>query len=162
MTKDSRPARSVAAKTLAVGDRWMDDYLPYQLYRVTNRLNVRLQGRLKSIGINLSQWRVLSVLRSFGTLSISGIVEHTLMEQPTVSRVVVQLEQDAMVARQTSAGDSRMTDITLTAKGAEAFDSIRESAFRHEKMALDGLDPARLDALRETLRQIERNIELYD
>ena len=44
------------------GDGWMDDYLPYQLYRVTNRLNVRLQGRLKAIGINLSQWRVLSVL----------------------------------------------------------------------------------------------------
>ncbi|MGF7146598.1 DNA-binding MarR family transcriptional regulator [Sphingomonas zeicaulis] len=162
MAKDSRSARSVAGKTLADGDRWMDDYLPYQLYRVTNRLNVRLQGRLKSIGINLSQWRVLSVLRSYGTLSISGIVEHTLMEQPTVSRVVVQLEQDAMVARQTSAGDSRMTDITLTAKGAETFDSIRESAYRHEKMALDGLEPARLDALRETLRLIERNIELYD
>ena len=140
----------------------MDDYLPYQLYRVTNRLNVRLQGRLKAIGINLSQWRVLSVLRSYGTLSISGIVDYTLMEQPTVSRVVVQLEQDGMVSRRVSAEDSRMNDITLTAKGAEAFDTIRQSAFRHEKLALEGLDETTLRALRETLQRIERNIDLYE
>lgn len=140
----------------------MEDYLPYQLYRVTNRLNVRLQGRLKAIGINLSQWRVLSVLRSYGTLTISGIVEYTLMEQPTVSRVVVQLEQDNMVSRSVSAEDSRMSDITLTAKGAEAFDTIRESAYRHEKMALEGLDESVLRTLHETLRRIEGNIDLYE
>lgn len=144
------------------GDGWMDDYLPYRLYRVTNRLNVRLQGRLKAIGINLSQWRVLSVLRSYGTLSISGIVDYTLMEQPTVSRVVVQLEHDDMVSRCVSAGDSRMSDITLTAKGAEAFDAIRQSAYRHEKLALEGLDESTLRALRETLQRIERNIDLYE
>jgi MarR family transcriptional regulator, organic hydroperoxide resistance regulator len=164
MAKDTSPARpaTAAVDPLQDGDGWMDDYLPYQLYRVTNRLNLRLQGRLKAIGINLSQWRVLSVLRSFGTLSISGIVDHTLMEQPTVSRVVVQLEQDGLVGRRVSTGDSRMTDITLTAKGAETFDSIRESAYRHEKLALEGLDRARLTALREMLRHIEQNIDLYD
>lgn len=159
----STKAKSAAAKDdFDKGDRWMDGYLPYQLYRVTNRLNVRLQGRLKAIGINLSQWRVLSVLRSYGTLSISRIVEYTLMEQPTVSRVVVQLEQDDMVTRRVSAEDSRMSDITLTAKGAEAFDAIRESAYRHEKLALEGLDEALLLSLRETLQRIERNIDLYE
>jgi len=164
MPRESRSAQDAKGRSDAfdTGDGWMDAYLPYQLYRVTNRLNLRLQGRLKAIGINLSQWRVLSVLRSYGTLSISGIVEHTLMEQPTVSRVVVQLEQDGMVSRRVSAEDSRMTDITLTRKGAEAFDTIRESAYRHEKLALEGLDQASLDTLRETLRRIERNINLYD
>lgn len=163
MARETGSAAATARKAaFDKGDRWMDDYLPYQLYRVTNRLNVRLQGRLKAIGINLSQWRVLSVLRSYGTLSISGIVDHTLMEQPTVSRVVTQLEQDGMVDRRVSQGDSRMTDITLTAKGAEAFDIIRESAYRHEKLALEGLDPKSLDTLRETLTRIEQNIDLYD
>ncbi|SMF60937.1 MarR family winged helix-turn-helix transcriptional regulator [Allosphingosinicella indica] len=158
----TKRATTAAEGAFKKGDRWMDDYLPYQLYRVTNRLNVRLQGRLKAIGINLSQWRVLSVLRSYGTLSISGIVDYTLMEQPTVSRVVVQLEQDGMVTRRISADDSRMSDITLVAKGAEAFDAIRESAYRHEKMALEGLDAELLSSLRKTLQRIERNIDLYE
>lgn len=158
----TKKATTAADGAFEQGDRWMDGYLPYQLYRVTNRLNVRLQGRLKAIGINLSQWRVLSVLRSYGTLSISGIVDYTLMEQPTVSRVVVQLERDAMVSRRVSAEDSRMSDITLTAKGAEAFDAIRQSAYRHEKLALEGLDEELLLSLRETLQRIERNIDLYE
>ncbi|HEX7114900.1 MAG TPA: hypothetical protein VF193_07185, partial [Steroidobacter sp.] len=40
---------------------WLDDYVPYQLYRVTNKLNARLLKRLKRMRINTSQWRVLSV-----------------------------------------------------------------------------------------------------
>ncbi|XHS01150.1 hypothetical protein ACFB49_27520 [Sphingomonas sp. DBB INV C78] len=164
MSRKGKSAENAAGtpESYEKGDGWLDDYLPYQLYRATNRLNVRLQGRLRTIGINLSQWRVLSVLRSYGTLTIGRIVEATLMEQPTVSRVVVQLEQEGMVSRRVSEEDSRMVDITITAKGAEAFDSIRSSAYRHEKLALEGLDQKQLDALRETLLHIERNIDLYE
>ncbi|WP_165324318.1 MarR family winged helix-turn-helix transcriptional regulator [Rhizorhabdus phycosphaerae] len=157
--QESKPAGPV---DLEKGDRWLDDYLPYQLYRVTNRLNVRLQGRMRALGINLSQWRIMSVLHSSGTLSISGIVEQTLMEQPTVSRVVVQLEKDGMVERRVSAEDSRMIDITLTDKGAETFASIRHSAYAHERIALEGISAETLDLFRETLRRIENNIDLYD
>lgn len=164
MSKQGKSAvqSTSAPNDYAKGDGWLDDYLPYQLYRATNRLNVRLQGRLRAIGINLSQWRVLSVLRSYGTLTIGRIVETTLMEQPTVSRVVVQLEQDGLVSRNVSDADSRMVDITITLKGAEAFDSIRSSAYRHEKLALEGLDQKQLDSLRDTLRHIELNIDLYE
>jgi DNA-binding MarR family transcriptional regulator len=161
-SNEHRESKAGEPVDLEKGDRWLDSYLPYQLYRVTNRLNVRLQGRMRALDINLSQWRILSVLHSSGTLSISGIVEQTLMEQPTVSRVVVQLEKDGMVERRVSSEDSRMIDITLTPKGAETFTSIRQSAYAHERIALEGLPPETLDLFRETLRRIESNIDIYD
>ena len=68
------------------GDNWIEAFVPYRLYRATNRLNAKLLGKLKSQRINPSQWRVLSVLRAYGTLNIGQIAEVTLMEQPTVSR----------------------------------------------------------------------------
>ncbi len=46
-----------------------------------------------------SQWRVISVLKAYGALSIGEIVEATLMEQPTISRVVARLEKTDLVAR---------------------------------------------------------------
>lgn len=164
MSRQSKSKADAGTGTAALeaGDGWLDDFLPYQLYRATNRLNIRLQGRLRATGINLSQWRVMSVLRSYGTLTIGKIVESTLMEQPTVSRVVAQLEQEEMVQRRVSGEDSRMVDITITAKGADLFDTVRQSAYRHEKLALEGLDAKSLEALRETLRRIERNIDLYE
>lgn len=36
-------------------DRWLDNFVPYHLYRVTNKLNARLLKRLKSMRINSSQ-----------------------------------------------------------------------------------------------------------
>ncbi len=147
---------------LETGDGWLAEFLPYQLYRVTNRLNMRLQNRLRAIGISASQWRVLSVLRSHGTLTIGRIAEHALMEQPTVSRVVDQLELDGLVVRRIADADSRRIEVRLTAKGVAAFVDILPFAMRHQKLAFEGLSPGEILTLRELLARIERNIDLYD
>ena len=160
--KATDAASKISANDFETGDGWIDDFLPYQLYRVTNRLNMRLQNRLRAIGISASQWRVLSVLRSHGTLTIGKIAEHALMEQPTVSRVVDQLEQDLLALRRTAGGDSRMIEVLLTAKGVAAFNDILPSAMRHQQIALNGLTPGEILTLRELLARIEGNIDFYD
>lgn len=143
------------------GDLWLQNYIPYLLYRATNKLNSRLLTRLRQMKINPSQWRVLSVLKAYGTLSVSEIVEHTLMEQPTVSRVVAQLEQEGRVIRSASAADSRVTRVTLTDAGIEAFEAIIPAALRHQELALQQLTPEEIKTLTEILSKIESSIELY-
>ena len=138
------------------GNQWLGSYLPYQIYRVSSLMNMRLQGRLRASGINLSQWRVLSVLRSMGRLNMTQIVDQTLMEQPTVSRVVAQLEQEKFVERRTSLEDSRVAEIGLTAKGVEMFDDIAPSAVRHQRTAMEGLANEDLQIMRSLLEQIEK------
>lgn len=161
VTKTVKQSRSSAASEAPGGNNWLDDYLPYQLYRVTNRLNQRLQARLRSQGIKPSRWRVMSVLRSRGTLTIGKIAEHTLMEQPTVSRVITQLEKEGLAARQVSAGDSRATEVSLTPAGALKLDAIVTTAHHHQQEALAGLSSSELDALRALLGRIEQNIDLH-
>lgn len=143
------------------GDGWLQHYIPYLLYRATNKLNSRLLTRLRQMKINPSQWRVLSVLKAYGTLSVSEIVEYTLMEQPTVSRVVAQLEQEGRVIRAASTADSRVTRVSLTDAGIEAFNAIIPAALRHQELALQQLTPEEIKTLTEILSKIERNIELY-
>jgi DNA-binding MarR family transcriptional regulator len=146
----------------AQGDNWIEDFVPYRLYRVTNRLNAKLLSRLKSIRINPSQWRVLSVLRAYGMLNIGQIADLTLMEQPTVSRVVAQLESKGGVSRTPSAADARVTEVALTAKGVEAFNHIIPTALRHQQQAFEGFTAKELDTLKRLLSKIEKNIEAYD
>lgn len=142
----------------ADGNGWLGDFLPYQIYRVSSLMNIRLSGRLKASGINLSQWRVLSVLRSQGQMSMSQIVDRTLMEQPTISRVISQLHNDGMVEREISPEDSRVALVSLSERGRALFDEIAVSAVRHQKIALDGVSKADIAALRRALSQIEANI----
>lgn len=144
--------------TQADGNGWLGDFLPYQIYRVSSLMNIRLSGRLKASGINLSQWRVLSVLRSQGQMSMSQIVDRTLMEQPTISRVISQLHNDGMVEREISPEDSRVALVSLSERGRALFDEIAVSAVRHQKIALDGVSKADIAALRRVLSQIEANI----
>ncbi|WP_414902524.1 MarR family winged helix-turn-helix transcriptional regulator [Sphingomonas flavalba] len=156
-------ARARAAKDdLEIGDGWLEEFMPYRLYRVVNRLNLRLQNRLKAIGISPSQWRVLSVLRSHGTLTIGKIVEHTLMEQSTVSRVIDQLENDGRATRRTSAADSRMIEVVLTETGVDAFEKILPAARRHERIAMEGFSAREIATLRAFLARLEDNITQDD
>ena len=58
-----------------VGDLSLDDFLPYLLNRISNRLNIDLAEGLREIGVTPQYWRVLATLhvadgRSIGELSI--------------------------------------------------------------------------------------------
>ena len=160
----SKRARSVnksvnkSAEPAIQGNAWLDDFVPYQLYRVTNKLNARLLKRLKTMRINSSQWRVLSVLRAYGPLSIGRIVETTLMEQPTTSRVVAQLERVGHVRRRLSDLDSRVAEISITAAGLQAFEHIVPAALKHQSLAFQNVSAKDTAQLVETLRKIEQNI----
>lgn len=143
------------------GDRWLEGFIPYLLYRVTNRLNARLLVRLRTLKVNPSRWRVLSVLKAHGRMSVSEIVEEALMEQPTVSRIITQLEQEGRVERKPYDQDSRVTHVILTKKGLEAFESIAPTAMHHQDAALQGLTRKEIDTLVTILKKIEHNIEIY-
>jgi DNA-binding MarR family transcriptional regulator len=154
--------RGKRAEPVIKGNRWLDDFVPYQLYRVTNKLNARLLKRLKTMRINTSQWRVLSVLRAYGPLSIGRIVETTLMEQPTTSRVVAQLERVGHVKRRLHDRDSRVVEISMTPAGLEAFEGIVPAALKHQSLAFQNVSAKETAQLVATLRKIEKNIAPED
>jgi MarR family transcriptional regulator for hemolysin len=145
----------------AAGDNWLRDFIPYRLYRVTHKLNAKLMSRLRSRRINPSMWRVLSVLKAHGRLSINGIVDTALMEQPTASRVVAKLEREGRVRRRPAERDSRVTEISLTAEGAAAFNDIVPAALNHQEIALRNISRKEIQALVSVLEKIEKNIEFH-
>ena len=150
--------RGKRAEPVIKGNGWLDDFVPYQLYRVTNKLNARLLKRLKTMRINTSQWRVLSVLRAYGPLSIGRIVDTTLLEQPTTSRVVAQLERVGHVKRRLHDLDSRVVEISITPAGLEAFEGIVPAALKHQSLAFQNVSAKETAQLVATLRKIEKNI----
>jgi DNA-binding MarR family transcriptional regulator len=144
------------------GDQWLDGFFPYRLYRASKKLQLRLQTRLRAMRMSSSQWRVISVLKAYGALSIGEIVDATLMEQPTISRVVARLEKTGLVTRRPSTRDSRMALISLTAPGVEVFKQIIPAALRHQELALNGIGRKEIAQVVATLEKIEENIESGD
>lgn len=141
------------------GDKWLRTFVPYLLYRTSNQLNQRIRGRLRESGVNLARWRVLAVLRAYGKLNLGQIVELTVMQQPSISRVVTQLEREGLAKRQISQKDSRVVNVRLTAAGEKAFKEIYPAAKRHQEQALHGFTQQEISTLRKFLRRIQDNIE---
>jgi DNA-binding MarR family transcriptional regulator len=149
-------------RRVRTGDLWLDSFFPYRLYRASKKLQLRLQTRLRAQRMSPSQWQVISVLKAYGAMSIGEIVDATLMEQPTVSRVVARLEKNSLVSRRASTRDSRMALISLTAAGDEVFKQIVPAALRHQDLALTGVARKEVAQVIATLEKIEENIESTD
>ncbi len=149
-------------RRVRTGDLWLDSFFPYRLYRASKKLQLRLQTRLRAQRVNPSQWQVIGVLKAYGALSIGEIVDATLMEQPTVSRVVARLEKSGWVSRRASTRDSRMALISLTLAGMEIFKQIVPAALRHQDLALEGIGRKEIAQVLATLERIEENIEASD
>lgn len=140
------------------GDNWLEGFVPYQIYRITNSLNQRLRKRLRRQPMSVSRWRVLGVLRAHGTLTINAIAELAAMEQPTVSRTVTQLVRDGLVSRRASQEDSRYIEVSLNQAGLRAFESVYPIAAEHQTTALRGFSQAEVEKLSGFLQRIQDNI----
>ena len=106
------------------GDHWLGKFVPYLIYRITNKLNQRLRKSLRKSGINVARWRVMSVLKDKSALNMGEIVAATIIEQPTVSRIVDQLEREGLAVRKADDKDSRYVQVMLTDEGEAAFATI--------------------------------------
>ncbi|HEY0246783.1 MAG TPA: MarR family transcriptional regulator, partial [Gryllotalpicola sp.] len=67
-----------------------------------------------------AQWRALSVLQTEGPLRLGALATATRATQPGMTRLVGQLADLGLVARESDPADSRVTLVSITAAGAAA------------------------------------------
>jgi len=140
------------------GNHWLESYVPYLFYSITGQQNRNLRKRLKNFGINIARWRVLAVLKDHGRMNISQIVERTIIEQPTVSRIVDQLERAGLAVRETCHKDSRFVQVQLATAGEKVFRKIYPTAIKHQAHALQGFSQQETETLIGFLERIQGNI----
>src|SRR5438105_3819904 len=82
-------------------------YVPYLLRRITDTLIVRFTAGLKPHGITLPMWRVLAVLHGRGATRFHILVSQTLLEPPTLHRLIRELRAKGFITKTSSEIDGR-------------------------------------------------------
>ncbi len=136
----------------------LDDFLPYLLNRIANRLNTDLAEELRGIGMTLAQWRVLAVLKVGDGRTIGELSVYTVIEQSTLSRIVDRMEEAGLAERRQSRSDARVTHVFMTPAGEAAFVQILPIAMKHFDRAVAGLDGEERDMLVRTLHKVLENV----
>lgn len=138
----------------------LDDFLPYLLNRIVNRLNMKLAEDLKAIGMTVPQYRVLAVLMAGDGRSVNELSVYTVTEQSTLSKLLLRMESSGLVRRQSNAADGRIVNVYITEDGRAAFARVLPPALEHYRTAIKGLDEAEFRALTATLHRVLDNVRI--
>jgi len=136
----------------------LDDFLPYLLNRISNRLNQRLADDLKKIGQTPQSYRVLAILTARDGRSINELSVYSMTEQSTLSKIVERMEQSGLVERRQDETDGRVVNVCLTKAGKAAYVKIWPYALKHYNRAIEGLSVDDHDAVRTILHRILDNV----
>jgi DNA-binding MarR family transcriptional regulator len=130
-------------------------HLSFTVELVAIRQEMLLQ---EACGLNLSEWRVLSLVYSFGTLSSKDITRLTTINKVTLSRTVAKLTAEGLLERTVSDADSRVQNLTLTRTGLRRFHKAREAFEQWSGDLLSSVAAPELQELKAVLGKIRARL----
>ncbi len=140
-----------AARSRRASMRGFERSLPMALMRAREAVMSRFRPILAAHDLTEQQWRVLRALDDADAqLSVGELAERTFLLGPSLSRMLVALDERGLIVRR-RAGDARRAEITISAVGrglVERIAPLSEAAYDR----IDGsLEPGDLDRLYDLL-----------
>jgi DNA-binding MarR family transcriptional regulator len=135
-----------------------DDFLPHLIATLAHRLHLDLVEKLRHEGINATRWRILAVLAIGDGISVNEITERAMLQQPALSRVLINMEKERYVLRRASRGDARCVEVFLTHKGRSLFNSLNVVVRRRQDRLLKGFSRQDKRTALRILRRLGRNM----
>ena len=76
-----------------------------------------MEKALAHIGLDIPSWRVLMILHSMRSASVSEISNHSVVKLSTMTKIIQRMQNDGLVTSSPSEQDRRVTVVTITEKG---------------------------------------------
>ncbi len=128
-----------------------DGRLIYAVSAIVRKVSDRA---LAPWGLTVSQAPVLTILREAGKpIMITEVARRLLLETPSVTTMVDRLTERGLVERVKDRKDRRKTLVTLTKKGKQLVESIREPGRQLEDDLFQALEKDERVTLREILQK---------
>jgi DNA-binding MarR family transcriptional regulator len=137
----------------------LDEFLSFLLTHAYHHCHEELLEILRPHSIKVGQWRILSVLAVRPCLSVNELVAATLMEQPRVSRLLEQMEEDEFICRVKHTDDRRRLVVSLDNKGTETVRAVLPKLQNLSNYALRGFDKKETKTLFQLLKKVINNFE---
>ena len=125
-------------------DRFVDDYLSALLARASMAISAEFNEDTRRHKVPVPHWRIMACLSDGDAMSLSQLSELTVIQLPTLTRVVRRLEQRGLLRRQADPADRRVALIGLTARGRTQVAPLLDLARERQKRLLEGMDAAGL------------------
>lgn len=134
----------------------IDPEIVGQLIHQTARVwRLKLDQRLRPLGLSQAKWRTIAMLAD-GHLTQRDLAERLGIEEPTLARSLISMENGGWIKRENARHDRRCKTVHLERKSSAILQRIEETArnLRHE--LVETIPPDDLQTCMRVLSEIRR------
>src|SRR2546421_6484834 len=133
------------------------------LHGVARAWRLKLDQRLKPLGLSQAKWRtLLHLYRAETPLTQAEIASRLDIEEPTLVSLLHRLERAGWVARKTAEHDRRCKTVHLGRRAQRAIEQINDTAVNLREELLSEIAPADLSHCIDVLERIKEKAEAVD
>ena len=138
------------------GPQGLKSLISYRLARLQAKMNAKATRILKEHGgLSLMQWRVLVILDTFETTTITQIARESKFDKALISRTVQGLVRDKLISSRAEKSDLRQHNLKMTAKGRTAFEKAAPAMRARQAQLRAALSPDEYALFFDTLERLE-------
>jgi MarR family transcriptional regulator, transcriptional regulator for hemolysin len=121
----------------------------YNLEKAVKSYRQYFQSQLKKNGfdITLDQWLILRIVGEHPDISQNDIAEMAFKDKASITRIIELLVQNGYLTRAIHSTNRRMFELTLTEKGTDTLEKLKDLVVIFRQNALEGIG---LEVLRDT------------
>ena len=132
----------------------------FSLTRLVGLYHQRMDALLKPLDIDVPRYRVLMLLMTVPSATVTALADGAVVKLSTMAKVVQRMTAQGLVETQVSREDGRSVDVSITEMGRVKIDAVRARVALLSQQAFDGLDEAELRALTDVAGRIDRNLRV--
>jgi DNA-binding MarR family transcriptional regulator len=135
------------------------DSLFYWTGLLEDRYNQLFVQAMRPLRVTVARYRTLAILTEISDLTVNELARHSSVERSALSRLLDQMEGEALIVRRPSRADRRAIEIRITAKGRAAFQAMRPVRREVLRRAVEGIAPGELDRMRTVIQLMLHNLD---
>lgn len=129
------------------------EILSYRLHSVANAISRSAALRYKrEFDVSLGEWRTIALLGAEAPLTLNRLARRAALDKAQMSRMVAKLVERGLVQRES--GVARTTQLSLTRRGASAYQGLIEAANERNDAFLACLTPQEQEVLDSALTKL--------
>lgn len=136
----------------------LERFVPYLMTQIYHRLNKSFSRALRPLHLNPAQWRVLANLSARDGRTFTELLQHTALDQPTLSRTVARLVRKGFIARKRKPVDGRAVELQLTSAGRRMFTRALPVGRHQHQMTVRGVARSDQQQLARVLAYMLANV----
>jgi homoprotocatechuate degradation regulator HpaR len=147
-------ATNTSAPIAETGLRSFDESLPMALLRAREAIMRRFRPVLGDHDVTEQQWRVLRALDDAGgSVTVGELIDRTFLLGPSLSRMLVKLDDRGLITRSADRGDARRSQVAISRSGRRLVAAIAPHSESVYAEIGAQLGPDELEQLYDLLRR---------